>query len=344
MPYYPLKKEFFSRALLLTGCSVIPEKRFSWRAVRHTGPREGTTVLCWWLRTGEESGHGSPGERRAKHRALARLAWRELEGTLRKVAFTKSHPTGSQWDFPGCVQKGTGEAGNEPGKESVFGATISHVTLFVFLQSGFSHQPLGYQLTAPFSIEFCPMASLTPWAETLKWTSFINFLKCAVYPAIAECFHHGIHIADYAVQRPIPTLYPHPHFGAASMVLLKPLSEFRTGRNLYDVLRFHGYIRRNTRPSDKQKVSGWDFIVRKTKAEDTGRPSLQTNSRSLLMMSAIWSVFNPPLRRARAYSIASSIFIFSSKPIIDLNIRRCIINFYLIQLAWFIINIDRHMY
>lgn len=89
---------------------------FSWRAVRHKGPREGTTVLCWRLRTGEESGHGSPGERRAKHRALARLAWRELEGTLRKVSFTKSHPTGSQWDFPGCVQYGTGEAGNEPGK------------------------------------------------------------------------------------------------------------------------------------------------------------------------------------------------------------------------------------
>lgn len=89
---------------------------FSWRSVRHKGPREGTTVLCWRLRTGEESGHGSPGERRAKHRALARLAWRELEGTLRKVAFTKSHPTGSQWDFPGCVQHGTGEAGNEPGK------------------------------------------------------------------------------------------------------------------------------------------------------------------------------------------------------------------------------------
>ena len=260
------------------------------------------------------------------------------------MAFTKSHPTGSQWDFPGCVQKGTGEAGNEPGKESVSGVTISHVTLFVFLKPSFSHQPLGYQLTASFSIEFGPMASLTPWAETLKRTSFINFLKCAVYPAITECFHHGIHIADYAVQRPIPTLHPHPHFGAGSMVLLKPLSEFGTGRNLYDVLRLQGYIMRNTRPSARQKVSGWDFIVRYTKAEDTGRPSLQTNKRSLLMMSAIWSVFNPPLRRARAYSIASSIFIFSSKPIIDLNIRRCIINFYLIQLAWFIINIDRHMY
>ena len=30
------------------------------------------------------------------------------KGTLRKGAFTKSHPTGSQWDFPGCVMGGPG--------------------------------------------------------------------------------------------------------------------------------------------------------------------------------------------------------------------------------------------
>ena len=74
------------------------------------------------------------------------------------------------------------------------------------------------------------------------------------------------------------------------------------------------HISRKTRPSVRQKVSGWDFTVRKTKAEDTGWPSLQTNRRSLLMMSAIWSVFSPPLRRARTNSMASSIFIADDLP------------------------------
>lgn len=130
----PMKKEFNAQALLLTGCPVIPETRFSWRAFRLLGPREGTTVLCWRLRTGESSGHGSPSERRAKQRALARLACRELEGTLRKVVFTKSHPTGSQWDFPGCVQKGTGKP--EISQEmKAYSERLSYLWLFSYASS-----------------------------------------------------------------------------------------------------------------------------------------------------------------------------------------------------------------
>lgn len=48
------------------------------------------------------------------------------KGASRKAAFTKSYPTGCQWDFPGCVQGRPGTAGDEKveGKEQVFSYCI----------------------------------------------------------------------------------------------------------------------------------------------------------------------------------------------------------------------------
>ena len=173
------------------------------------------------------------------------------------------------------------------------------IALVVFFESLFSHKSFCNQLTASLPVQLRPVAALPARAETLKRAAFIHFLECAVYPPEAERFHHCIHIADNTFHQTIPAFHPHPHLGAGCMVLLKPSPEFHTGRNLYDVFRFHRHIIRKTRPCVTTKVSGYVITVRKTKAEDTGRPSLQTYRRSLLMTSAIWSVFSPPLRFAR---------------------------------------------
>lgn len=135
------------------------------------------------------------------------------------------------------------------------------ITLVVFFQPELRHTSFGNQLTASLPIQFCPVTPLPARAEPLKRASFVHFLEGAVYPSETQCFHHCIHIADDAFQRTIPAFYPHPHLCAGCMVFLKPLSEFLSGRDLYDVLRFHLHIRRNTLPCVTVKVSGYIMTV-----------------------------------------------------------------------------------
>ena len=74
------------------------------------GPRRRSSRLHWlalWNRMRK-----ADTEARATGKLSDRPWPAELDGnekgTLRKGAFTKSHPTGSQWDFPGCVMGGPG--------------------------------------------------------------------------------------------------------------------------------------------------------------------------------------------------------------------------------------------